>query len=119
MKYIHFILITFSLIVILKCQKEITVSCTDSPKTLKLLDSQSFIASCPQNCGGGLLWGTDIYTTDSAICKAGLHTGLLDREKGGSLKVTLLPGQNSYSGKERNGVKSSDWGSYSSSFKLE
>lgn len=60
MKYIHFILITFSLIVILKCQKEITVSCTDSPKTLKLLDSQSFIASCPQNCGGGF-YGERIF----------------------------------------------------------
>jgi hypothetical protein len=28
---------------------------------------------CPDECSGGYIWGTDTYTRDSKICRAGLH----------------------------------------------
>ncbi len=62
------------------------------------------------------VWGTDIYTSDSGICRAALHAGQISTA-GGTVFVNLLPGQASYYGSVRNGVSSSDWTSgWDSSF---
>lgn len=67
----------------------------------------------------GPLWGTDVYTADSTIATAAVHTGILAPGIAGVVKLELIPGQESYSGSERHGVASRDWGPFATSFRLE
>ncbi len=71
---------------------------------------------CPAGCTGSV-WGTDIYTDDSSVCTAARHAGVI-ADAGGYVAVTILEGQESYAGSERNGVASSDWGSWERSFSV-
>ncbi|MDX1992295.1 MAG: LCCL domain-containing protein [bacterium] len=75
--------------------------------------------TCPADCDrdGGPVWGTDIYTSDSSICRAAIHAGVISAE-GGSVLFTPLPGQTAYEGSERNGVRSSPWGNWGRSFSV-
>jgi hypothetical protein len=63
----------------------------------------------------GSVWGDGPYTSDSNICVAARHAGLL---KGGMIEVRAYaaPGQASYPAGAANGVQTSSWGSYGSSF---
>ncbi len=95
----------------------INVSCTDSIKSLNKTATMDFSVVWPLNCTTGSVWGTDMYTTDSSICVAAVHAGVV-KEKGGPVRVKLAPGQGAYSGSFRNGVTTSQWGSYQQSFKV-
>lgn len=64
-----------------------------------------------------LIWGTDIYTDDSSICTAAVHAGAIT-PNGGAVTIEMLPGQASYTGSNRNGVNSANWGNYPSSFRF-
>ena len=66
----------------------------------------------------GSLWGTEIYTADSIVAKAVIHMGLAKAGETVLVKVQILPGQSSYSGTTNNGITSSSYGSYSSSYKI-
>lgn len=66
----------------------------------------------------GDIWGTDVYTSDSKICRAAVHAGVIDR-LGGSIKVVPTLGQESYRGTTRNGVRTGDYGSWRHSFRVE
>jgi hypothetical protein len=66
------------------------------------------------DCGPGpgpamLVWGTDIYSTDSFVCWAAVHAGVLKVGAPASVVIEILPGQQRYRGSERNGVTSMDW----------
>jgi hypothetical protein len=63
----------------------------------------------------GSVWGSNPYTSDSAVCSAAVHAGLIGSE-GGVIHLSPAPGQSSYSGSTRNGFTSSDYGSWDSSF---
>ncbi len=67
---------------------------------------------------GGSLWGTGIYTADSTLAAAAVHAGVLRLGERGVVKVTILPGQSSYAGSDRNGVTSSGFASYPSSYRV-
>jgi hypothetical protein len=67
----------------------------------------------------GALWGTDVYTTDSSLAMAAVHAGVLKAGETGIIKVTILPGQESYQGSMRNGISSNSWQSFPASFKVE
>ena len=67
------------------------------------------------NTGSGSMWGTDIYTTDSSICRAAVHSGVIP-SSGGSVTVKGAPGCSAYTGTDRNGIKTGKWGSYQDSF---
>lgn len=71
---------------------------------------------CPANGNGGSVWGTDIYTADSSICSAAVHAGKLKLDSGGSVTIELRPGESAYKGSTRNGIKTSDYEKYGSSF---
>jgi hypothetical protein len=76
------------------------------------------VVNCPAGCAQeGGLWGTDVYTGDSAICRAAIHAGLIP-PAGGNVAVTLEGGRPAYRGSTRHGVQSSDYGSYASSYRL-
>ncbi len=94
-----------------------TISCTDSVKSLNKSAESAFKVECPANCTSGSVWGTDIYTTDSSICRSAIQAGVITLT-GGPVKVQLSPGQPSYVGTAKNGVTSSAWGAYEKSFKV-
>jgi len=68
---------------------------------------------------GAKLWGTDIYTLDSDLTGAVVHTGILSDGQTGIVKVLILPGQPRYVGSNRNNVTSSSFGSWPMSYSLE
>jgi outer membrane protein OmpA-like peptidoglycan-associated protein len=63
------------------------------------------------------VWGMDVYTGDSAVCRAALHAGVIAKSGGA---VTVLPeaGRKAYPGVTRNGVSSSNHGDFRSSFRF-
>lgn len=67
----------------------------------------------------GSCYGTDVYTGDSLIATAAVHTGVLKHGQEGVVKVRVLPSRNSYASSTRNGVTSSAWGTYSVSYSVE
>ncbi|MCW1930842.1 LCCL domain-containing protein [Pararhodobacter zhoushanensis] len=64
----------------------------------------------------GSVWGSDVYTDDSSVARAAVHAGVLQVGETGVVEVTILPGQQTYSGSSANGVQSSNYGSWSGSF---
>ncbi len=67
----------------------------------------------------GSLWGTGVYTDDSALGKAAVHAGLLRDGEKGILKLTMLPGQASYLGTTQNGITSSPYQAWTASYQIE
>jgi hypothetical protein len=84
------------------------------------LASAAFDVSCPPGCAsdGGSVWGSDVYTADSSVCRAAIHAGLASEEAGGSFTVASAPGRDAYDGSRRHGVTTQPWGSYAESFVL-
>lgn len=96
----------------------IDVTCNQSVEDLQATQKSQenlYVVRCPANCSDGSLWGTDVYTTDSSICTAARHAGLMGQE-GGEAEIEILPGRKSYEGSMRNGVRTGDWPEYKSSF---
>ena len=80
--------------------------------------AQRLTCVCPGNFSlSNSVWGSDTYTDDSYICKAALHAGVLGRS-GGRVTVELLAGRTSYSGSTRNGIATSDYGSWAGSYRF-
>lgn len=63
----------------------------------------------------GSVWGTDIYTDDSRICRAAVHAGVI-RSRGGVVTLDMRRGQSSYDGSNRNGIRTSNYGRWQGSF---
>jgi hypothetical protein len=61
------------------------------------------------------VWGVGPYTGDSSVCVAAVHAGVITRD-GGTVEVTGEPGRDSYEGSTSNGVTTSEWGSWGTSF---
>ena len=64
------------------------------------------------NSKNGNVWGTDTYTSDSDLCLAARHSGVLD-SKGGICLFEEMAGLKKYVGTFKNGVKTLDYGDYS------
>jgi len=67
----------------------------------------------------GSLYGTDIYTNDSALATAAVHSGALSVGEKGIVKVTVLPGRQEYESSTRCGITSNRYGPWSLSYKIE
>ncbi|MEO7815401.1 MAG: LCCL domain-containing protein [Sphingomicrobium sp.] len=82
-----------------------------------LLDKN--VPSLECNCSAesvskGGVWGSDVYTDDSAICRAALHAGVVGVH-GGIVRVFESSGLPGYEAATRHGVGSNSWGVYSRS----
>jgi hypothetical protein len=88
-----------------------TLSPFEVGKTLKF--------TCPAGGKESSVWGTDIYTLDSSICTAAVHAGKISLDRGGPVTVEMRPGESSYKGSLRNGIKTNDYKQYGSSFVLK
>ncbi len=78
--------------------------------------NQDFAFICPPNGYTYNVWGTDVYTDDSSICNAAVHSGLITTRNGGQVTIRIRPGARSYNGTTRNGVNSLNYGSWGGSF---
>jgi len=79
-------------------------------------DGDTFTLACSPAGTAHSVWGSDIYTADSSICTAAVHSGLITYQQGGTVTIELRPGRNIYGCSERNGVTTGSYGSYPHSF---
>jgi hypothetical protein len=77
-----------------------------------------FVFVCPAAGRRDQAWGTDVYTDNSSVCTAAVHSGAIVHANGGIVTIEHLPGQASYTGSTRNGITSVDWGPYPGSFRI-
>ena len=78
-----------------------------------------FTCSCSaEAAGSGTVWGTDVYTDDSALCRAALHAGAIPAA-GGTVTVLRTEGRPLYVGTTRNGVRSNDYGAHRASIRFK
>ena len=87
-----------------------------SPAIVTFEVGKTYKFKCPPGGTESSVWGTDTYTLDSSLCNAAVHSGKLTRESGGPVTIELRPGEDSYKGTTRNGVKTNDYGKYGQSF---
>ncbi len=69
-------------------------------------------------CGGGAagsVYGSGVYTADSALCAAAQHAGAIPAA-GGTVKINKAAGCPKYTGTVANGMTTTSWGSYPASF---
>ncbi len=93
-------------------------ACSKAPPCPNKFDAQTPAECSCNGPGSGSIWGTGIYTTDSPLCSAAVHSGAA-KPSGGTVKPRAAPGCGAYVGSEANGIKTSKWGSYASSFYFE
>lgn len=62
------------------------------------------------------VWGDGVYTDNSVVCLAAVHSGRITYETGGTVTIEIGPGRDSYEGSTRNGIKSASWGAWPGSF---
>ena len=72
--------------------------------------------ACPAGGTARTVWGTEVYTDDSSVCTAAVHAGLITLASGGNVVIEIRPGQTSYTGSQRHGITSRNWGSWGGSF---
>lgn len=87
-----------------------------SATSLNGKDGETVTLACSAGGAAHSVWGSDIYTADSSICTAGVHSGLLTFEQGGNVTIELRPGREIYGCSERHGVTTSAYGPYGHSF---
>jgi hypothetical protein len=68
---------------------------------------------------GGPLWGTDVYTTDSALACAAVHAGKVRPGERKVVRVTIVTPPPGFQGSTRNGVTSSAYGPYPGAYRVE
>jgi len=66
----------------------------------------------------GSVWGTDVYTGDSAIATAAVHAGLIKVGETAVVKITVEQPLAKYQGSVRNGVTSHEFGQYGTAYRL-
>ena len=66
----------------------------------------------------GPLWGTDIFTGDSALSVAAVHAGLVKAGESAVIKVAVVAPLTQYRGSVQRGVTSHDFGRYGSAYRL-
>src|SRR2546423_9266618 len=79
-------------------------------------EGEAMTLACSANGTLHNVWGSDIYTADSSICSAAVHSGLITLQRGGTVTIELRPGRSIYGASERNGVTSQTYGSWPHNF---
>ena len=74
----------------------------------------------PTQAPGGTVWGATVYTDDSSICMAAVHTLTgFDHARGGTVYITIQPGRNAYGGGgDTRGVATRTYGAWDGSFRV-
>lgn len=61
----------------------------------------------------GSVWGTDVYTLDSALQAAAVHAGVLKVGQTATVRVRIIPSPQQFNASHRNGVNATAYGVYS------
>jgi beta-lactamase regulating signal transducer with metallopeptidase domain/ElaB/YqjD/DUF883 family membrane-anchored ribosome-binding protein len=80
---------------------------------------QHFYFDVVGSAAGGTVWGSQVYTDDSALAAAVVHAGILKDGERGVVRVTLLPGKDSYEGSTAHDVTSQSYGTWEGSYSLD
>ena len=68
----------------------------------------------------GMVWGSDVYTSDSELAAAAVHAGVLRDGERGIVRISYVDALNvAFHGSERNGVWSASFGPWPSAFRVE
>ncbi len=95
----------------------VALTCDQTAQTLEGEPGTTFRGVCPLDCTQATVWGTDLYTDDSAICVAAIHSGVLTTA-GGPVIVTILEGQSAYPSSWQNDIQSQTWREWNRSFQV-
>lgn len=71
---------------------------------------------CPPDGTEFAVWGDVVYTDDSSVCTAAVHTGLITLEDGGLVVVEMTEALEAYEGSTANGVTTREYASWGGSF---
>ncbi|HEX3696037.1 MAG TPA: LCCL domain-containing protein [Polyangia bacterium] len=97
----------------------IEAGCSFSSMQIQDAPGASRLVACPPGFSTKSgLWGADVYTGDSGICRAAIHGGFIS-DAGGMVVVALDVDRPAYRGSARNGITSSDDGNFAKSFRLQ
>jgi hypothetical protein len=67
---------------------------------------------------GGSVWGTDIYTTDSRLAMAAVHSGLVKVGETGVVRLKIVDSPPSFTGSSRHGITTSPYGVYRAAYQF-
>lgn len=87
------------------------------PSNLEGVTSDGSCYCAPSSSVGGL-WGTGVYTSDSHLCTAAVHSGVITQSAGGDVSYSILPGRSAYCGSSQHGVTSSGYGAWVASYSV-
>jgi len=76
---------------------------------LELFSHIKFV--CPRDCSldKTSVYGTDIYTDNSSICRAAIHSGAISDSEGGIIELTVEKGKKNYIGSSAHNVETLDY----------
>jgi hypothetical protein len=93
------------------------LSCAMNAEVLVGPAGTKWNVDCPSGCTASNVWGSGPYTSDSGVCWAARHAGVIDNA-GGAFVVTIDGPKDELKGSEKNGVKTSDYGHYQRTFNV-
>lgn len=98
----------------------IEAGCSFSGSEIKGEPGSVHALACPAGCPKDVnnVLGTDMYSSDSPVCAAAMHAGMIS-DRGGEVTVVLETGRPAYRGSKRHGITSRDWGERGGSFRFE
>jgi hypothetical protein len=80
---------------------------------------QSITFVCPASDGGpAYVYGTDVYTDNSPICKAAIHAGALPRGTAGVVTIVIGGAADAFRGSTRHGVTTSSYHGWPRSYRF-
>lgn len=77
---------------------------------------ERFTYLCPPDGVNWFIYGTDIYTSDSSVCTAAVHMGLITLASGGVVMIEMRLGQAAYESSSRNDISSQSYGPWEASY---
>lgn len=81
--------------------------------------SAPLTCSCAaEAAASGSVWGSGPYTSDSRVCRAAVHAGVIP-PTGGTVSLQPAPGRQNYAGSAANGITTSDYGAWGGSFTFQ
>jgi len=86
-------------------------SCEDSASNIKLLKSEPYTylkIDCPKKCieSSSDIIGMNPYQESSSICKAAIHSGIINDDEGGSFVISFVDENEEFLGYFMNGIES-------------
>ena len=81
---------------------------------------KEFVLKCPKKCSEireADIYGTEIFTDSSSICRAAIHEGIIN-DLGGEVKIAIAEGKDNYKATNGFGIHSKEFGPHVRSFRF-